>query len=281
MGVTHVVRGDDHLINAGRQTQIYQALGWDVPDWAHVPLIHGPDGKKLSKRHGALGVEAYRDMGYLPGGLRNYLLKLGWSHGDEELFFDDSAIDVFTLGGINSSPARLDFDKMGYINAQHMQREDTESLLTQAKPFLDAKNDGPLSDTEITRITTAMDSLKMRSQTFEDLASQANYLMMKRPLEFPNKVTKVFSKTGALDHLKALTFELNTLEEPEWTAETVQTILSNYAASQEIGFGKIGQPVRAALTAGEPSPDLALVLAFLGKDETLRRIEDILSRYED
>jgi len=120
MGITHVIRGDDHLINAGRQTLIYQALGWDVPEWAHVPLIHGPDGKKLSKRHGALGVEAYRDMGYLPSGLRNYLLKLGWAHGDDEIFFGDDAAKVFTLVGINASPARLDFDKMDYINAQHI-----------------------------------------------------------------------------------------------------------------------------------------------------------------
>jgi len=112
MGVTHVVRGDDHLINAGRQAQIYKAMGWDVPDWAHVPLIHGPDGKKLSKRHGALGVEAYKDLGYLPGGIRNYLLKLGWAHGDMEIFFDDDAAKMFDLGGINSAPARLDFDKM-------------------------------------------------------------------------------------------------------------------------------------------------------------------------
>lgn len=278
MGVTHVVRGDDHLINAGRQTQIYQALGWDVPDWAHVPLIHGPDGKKLSKRHGALGVEAYRDMGYLPGGLRNYLLKLGWSHGDEELFFDEDAIDVFTLDGINSSPARLDFDKMGYINAQHILRENNEKLLTQAIPFLETKNGGPLSDIKSTRVKTAIDSLKVRSQTFEDFANQANYLLLERPLVFSDKTAKIFLKTGVLNHLKALTFELNILEDTLWTADAVQTILSNYAASQEIGFGKIGQPVRAALTAGEPSPDLALVLAFLGKDETLRRIEDVLSR---
>ena len=121
MGVTHVIRGDDHLINAGRQTQLYKALGWDVPVWTHVPLIHGPDGKKLSKRHGALGVEAYEDLGYLPSGLRNYLVKLGWSHGDSEVFLDDAdLIDVYSLSGINSSPARLDFDKMGFINAQHM-----------------------------------------------------------------------------------------------------------------------------------------------------------------
>ena len=130
MGVTHVIRGDDHLINAGRQTQLYQALGWDVPVWAHVPLIHGPDGKKLSKRHGALGVEAYEDLGYLPSGLRNYLVKLGWSHGDSEVFLDDAdLIDVFSLSGINTSAARLDFDKMGFINEEHMAAADDAALL--------------------------------------------------------------------------------------------------------------------------------------------------------
>jgi len=184
MGITHVVRGDDHLINAGRQTLIYEALGWDVPDWAHVPLIHGPDGKKLSKRHGALGAEAYRDMGYLPGGLRNYLLKLGWSHGDEELFFTDEEISkVFTLDGINAAPARLDFDKMDFINGQHILREDDESLMLQTMPFLKEVNQGPLSDGLIARVMAAMETLKPRSKTLKELAEQARYLMLKRPLE--------------------------------------------------------------------------------------------------
>jgi len=183
MGVTHVVRGDDHLINAGRQTLIYQALGWDVPEWAHVPLIHGPDGKKLSKRHGALGAEAYRDMGYLPGGLRNYLLKLGWSHGDEELFFEEGDIaKVFTLDGINSAPARLDFDKMDFINGQHILREDDESLMIQAVPFLEDVNGEPLSDVLKTRVLAAMETLKPRAKTLKELAEQAHYLMLKRPI---------------------------------------------------------------------------------------------------
>ena len=150
MGVTHVIRGDDHLINAGRQTQLYKALSWGVPEWAHVPLIHGPDGKKLSKRHGALGVHAYEDLGYLPSGLRNYLMKLGWSHGDTEVFLDEDELTrAFSLGGINSSPARLDFDKMDFINAQHMTASDDAALLTAAMPFLEAANEGPLSDNAV------------------------------------------------------------------------------------------------------------------------------------
>jgi len=240
MGVTHVVRGDDHLINAGRQTLIYQALGWDVPDWAHVPLIHGPDGKKLSKRHG----------GYLPGGLRNYLLKLGWSHGDEELFFtDDEIAKVFTLDGINAAPARLDFDKMDFINGQHILREDNENLSELATPFLEEVNEGELTEPLKARILAAMDTLKPRAKTLKELAEQARYLLLKRPLEITGKSAKLLKKEGAISH---------------------------YVSENDIGFGKIGQPVRAALTGGAPSPDLSWVLALLGKDEVLGRLSDVI-----
>ena len=277
MGVTHVVRGDDHLINAGRQTLIYQALGWDVPDWAHVPLIHGPDGKKLSKRHGALGAEAYRDMGYLPGGLRNYLLKLGWAHGDDELFFEDDEIaKVFTLEGINAAPARLDFDKMDYINGQHILHEANDNLLTQALPFFEAVNEGPLSDNLKTRILAAMDTLKPRAKTLKELAEQAKYLMLKRPLQITGKSAKPLKKEGAIPHLSALTLRLKSLEEPQWSEENIQTLLQAYVSENDIGFGKIGQPVRAALTGGAPSPDLSWVLALLGKDEVLGRLSDVI-----
>ncbi len=282
MGVTHVVRGDDHLINAGRQTLIYQALGWDVPDWAHVPLIHGPDGKKLSKRHGALGAEAYRDMGYLPGGLRNYLLKLGWSHGDKELFFTDAEISkVFTLEGINSAPARLDFDKMDYINGQHILQEADDSLLTQALPFLEEVNEGALSDTLKTRIHTAMDTLKPRAKTLKELAEQARYLMLKRPLEISGKTAKLLKKEGAISHLSALTLQLKSLEGAQWSEEAIQSLLQAYVSDNDIGFGKIGQPVRAALTGGAPSPDLSWVLTLLGKGEVIGRLSDVINNALD
>jgi len=277
MGVTHVVRGDDHLINAGRQTLIYHALGWDVPDWAHVPLIHGPDGKKLSKRHGALGAEAYRDMGYLPGGLRNYLLKLGWSHGDEELFFtDDDIAKVFTLEGINTSPARLDFDKMDFINGQHILYEADNSLLAQALPFLETVNDGPLSEELKSRILAAMETLKPRAKTLKELAEQARYLMLNRPLDITGKAAKPLKKEGAIAHLSALTLRLDSLEEPQWREDIIQTLIKAYVSENDIGFGKIGQPVRAALTGGAPSPDLSWVLALLGKDEVLGRLSDVI-----
>ena len=277
MGVTHVVRGDDHLINAGRQTQIYQALGWAVPDWAHVPLIHGPDGKKLSKRHGALGVEAYRDLGYLPAGLRNYLLKLGWAHGDIEIFTDAEATKAFTLGGINSAPARLDFDKMDFINGQHILNTETSELLAQAAPFLIAENDGPLSAEKELRLAAAMESLKPRSKTLAEMAAQSAYLLAERPLSISGKKAKPFKNVTTMDYLRSLTSRLNTLEDRQWNDNALQNVLSAFAEEHGIGFGKIGQPVRAALTAGAPSPDLSLVLALLGKKETLGRIEDVLS----
>jgi len=277
MGITHVVRGDDHLINAGRQSLIYKALGWDVPQWAHVPLIHGPDGKKLSKRHGALGAEAYRDMGYLPGGLRNYLLKLGWAHGDEELFFtDDEIAKVFTLNGINAAPARLDFDKMDYINGQHIAQEAGDSLLTQALPFLEEINKDSLSDDLKIRILAAMDTLKPRAKTLKEFAEQARYLMLKRPLKITGKPAKPLKKEGATAHLSALTLRLKSLKGPQWSEETLQKLLQTYVSDNDIGFGKIGQPVRAALTGGAPSPDLSWVLALLGKDEVLGRLSDVI-----
>lgn len=281
MGVTHVIRGDDHLINAGRQTQLYQALEWDIPEWAHVPLIHGPDGKKLSKRHGALGVEAYEALGYLPSGLRNYLMKLGWSHGDEEIFLTDAALaEAFSLSGINSSPARLDFDKMDYINAQHLVEMDDVQLMKLAQPFLDAKNKAPLSPAVSDRIQTAMPTLKPRAKTLVDLADQAHYLMDIRPLDISGKTAKPLQRDGAILLVEALTQTLKSRKDEPWTAEALQALLTDFVEQRELGFGRIGQPVRLALTAGSPSPDLSLVLALLGRDETLGRLDDAISSFK-
>lgn len=277
MGVTHVVRGDDHLINSGRQTQIYEALGWNVPEWAHVPLIHGPDGKKLSKRHGALGVEAYRDLGYIPSGLRNYLLKLGWSHQDIEFFTDESAAAHFTLGGINSAPARLDFDKMNFINGQHILKTGDDELLSRAQPFLEAKNGGAISGEKMQRVSMALSNLKTRSKTLAELAEQAAYLLADRPIQITGKKAKPFKNEDTMDKLRSLTLRLKALEDRQWTEDTVQDLLDAFVKEYEIGFGKIGQPVRMATTGGAPSPDLALVLSLLGKTETLARIDDVLS----
>ena len=281
MGVTHVIRGDDHLINAGRQTQLYQALGWDVPDWAHVPLIHGPDGKKLSKRHGALGVMAYAEMGYLPSGLRNYLMKLGWAHGDDEIFLSDDALtDVFSLDGINSSPARLDFDKMAYVNAQHIEAMDDTTLFAAAHSFLLANRDAPLSDEVNARILAAMPTLKPRAKTLIELAEQAHYLMDIRPFEITGKAAKPLKREGAIGLVSALTQGLKSRKDTQWTSDALQTALQDFTTQHDIGFGKIGQPVRAALTGGAPSPNLSDVLTLLGRDETLARLEDAISAFD-
>jgi len=282
MNITHVVRGDDHLINAGRQAMVYEALGWTIPTWAHLSLIHGPDGKKLSKRHGALSVQEYRDMGYLPSGLKNYLLKLGWSHGDDELYFDEQSITkVFSMKGVNSAPARLDFDKMDYINGQHILRENDETLLSLLTTVIKSKNEYKLNGALTKRLLDAMPSLKSRSKNIIDLADQAEYLLLSRPLHFTENNKKTFRKNGALDHLSALTFKLKCLEGPEWNNDNIQQVIESYLEAKNIGFGKLGQPVRVALTGGKPSPDLSLVLNYLGKSESLLRLQDAIDTYKD
>ena len=279
MGITHVIRGDDHLINAGRQSQIYNALGWDVPIFAHIPLIHGPDGKKLSKRHGALGVEAYQEMGYLPEGLRNYLLKLGWSKGDQDIYLGDTAIKAFDLDGINSAPARLDFDKMDFINGQHILEKSGDEILDIALPFIEAEY-GKLSHEMKSRILAAMPSLKPRSNTLKALVEQARYLLAQRPLIITGKAKKSL-KGDTIVLLSSLTNQLKPLEDVAWTEDNLLTEIKAFAAAQDIGFGKIGQPARAALTAGAPSPDLALVFALLGKDEAIARLKDVITTNKD
>ena len=277
MGVTHVLRGDDHLINAGRQQLIYEALGWEVPTWAHVPLIHGPDGKKLSKRHGALGVEGYREMGYLPSALRNYLVRLGWAHGDDEIFFDDASIaKVFSLDGLNSAPARLDFDKLDYVNQQHIEHLPADELLAHAAPFLEAERGQALSQTELARIREALPTLRPRAKTLIELARVAGYLFDVEPITLAGKWAKPLRREGAGDLVSELTSRLQSLEGAQWTSPSLHAVLQDFVTEREIGFGQVGGPVRAALTRGLPSPDLSDVMAFLGQTETLARLDDAM-----
>ena len=275
MAITHIIRGDDHLVNAGRQAQIYDALGWDRPVFAHIPLIHGPDGKKLSKRHGSLGAEAYRDMGYLPEGLRNYLLRLGWSHGDQEFFTDAEAIAAFDMGGLNKAPSRLDLDKLSHINAHHMVQADDARLCELVLPFL-AGLEGQIEDAAIkaARIRNAMPALKSRASTLEQLAQQAYFLVKARPFQLEGKLSKLLDDE-ARARLNRLFMRL--VETDAWTEEALASVLKQFAESESVGFGKVGQPLRAVLTGGAPAPDLALVMVFLGRDEALDRIKDQLS----
>lgn len=272
MEISHIIRGDDHLVNAGRQCQIYDALGWERPVFAHIPLIHGDDGKKLSKRHGALGVEAYRDMGYLPEGLRNYLLRLGWSHGDQEFFTDDQAQAAFGLNGLNKASARLDFSKMAHVNAHHIEAADDQRLLELANPFIDALENRE-TDAELirNRYLAAMPVLKTRASTLEEIAAQGYFLIKSRPFLIEGKPAKALNDE-ARDRLTRLHTVLQGLA--EWAEPLLAEALKAFAETEEVGFGKIGQPLRAALTGGAQAPDLAHVMAFLGRDESLARIQD-------
>ncbi len=276
MGITHVVRGDDHLVNAGRQKLIYQALGWDVPAFAHVPVIFGPDGKKLSKRHGALGIDAYADMGYLPAGLRNYLARLGWSHADMEVFGDDEITALFELSDINKAPARLDVDKMAFINGKHIKKTDVATLLSYGRKFFEAKNGGPLNEAQMARLVAALPHIASRANTLIELADKAYFVTQERPISITGKAKKPL-KPETESRLRDLLFVLKEVKQEQWTDGNILARLNQYIAAQDIGFGKIGAPLRACLTGGAASPDLSLVLELLGRDEALGRIEDCLN----
>lgn len=271
MGITHIVRGDDHLTNAARQIQLYEALGWQVPVFAHIPLIHGSDSAKLSKRHGALGVEAYKEMGYLPEGLTNYLLKLGWSHGDDEIIPRENAIEWFDLDGINKAPARLDFDKLGHVNAHYLKKTDDSELAKLTSALL--RSEGrEISDNIEQAICNLMPDLKDRAQTLNDLAEKSTFLAAKRPLNIDEKAMKLLKKDGARELLTGLHLKLSTLT--SWTVEDVEEAMRAYAEEQGVGFGKVAQPLRGALTGTTNAPGIFEVLWALGKDEALGRIED-------
>lgn len=271
MGVTHVIRGDDHLVNGGRQAQLSDALGWPRPVFAHIPLIHGPDGKKLSKRHGALGAEAYREMGYLPEGLRNYLARLGWSHGDQELFSDAELIAAFSLEGLNKAPSRLDFDKMAFVNHHHLRLAANDRILALLMDRLEGQTglvDLPMANA---RLTPAVDMLKERSKTLAEMETQAYFLIRQRPFEADDAARKHLS-AEALDRLSRLRAAL--VAHNDWSADALGGALKSFAEAEGVGFGKIGQPLRAALTGGAPAPDMSLVLALLGREETIARLDD-------
>jgi glutamyl-tRNA synthetase len=277
MGVTHIIRGDDHLTNAARQTQIYQALGWEVPVMAHIPLIHGPDGAKLSKRHGALGVEAYREMGYLPAALRNYLVRLGWAHGDQEVFSTDEMVAAFDLPAIGRSPSRFDFAKLENLNGLYMRQTPDEELLAGIEAVL--PQIGParglpavLPDDLRARMLAAMPGLKERARTLVELLDSAAYLYTPRPLPFEDKALAALD-AAARQRLGALTPELEAL--PDWSAAATEAAVRRFVEREGVKLGQVAQPLRAALTGKMTSPGLFDVLAVLGRDESLARIRDV------
>jgi glutamyl-tRNA synthetase len=273
MAVTHIVRGDDHLVNAARQSQIYAALGWTPPVFAHVPLIHGPDGKKLSKRHGAEGVDAFRDLGCVPEGVRNYLLRLGWSHGDQEIFTDAEAKAVFDLSSINKAPARLDLDKLKHVNAHHLRAIEPEPLLESLLDFLRRVRPEQFANAESRRIKLreALPFLKDRAQTLADLANHAQFLLCSRPIAIEAKARKALNPEASA-RLSRAAARLAGLT--DWSPAALKAALDAAADEEGVGFGTLGGPLRAALTGGLPAPDIAIVLSLLGRGDALGRIAD-------
>ena len=270
MGVTHVIRGDDHLNNAARQTMVYDAMGWAVPVWAHIPLIHGPDGKKLSKRHGALGVEEYQAMGYPAAGMRNYLTRLGWGHLDAEIFTSDQAMQMFDLPGIGRAPARLDFKKLENTCGHHMAMGDDAALLHELTTFLHVTGQPALTASQTALMLNAMPSVKTSAKTFPQLIEKARFALESRP------IGRDAAADAALDPvsrgiMKKLTLHL---QNASWDKSGLEPILNAAAAAAGLGFGKLAQPLRAALAGRTASPSVYDMMLVLGRTETLARLAD-------
>lgn len=273
MGVTHIIRGDDHLTNAAKQVVIYQLMGWEVPEFAHIPLIHGPDGAKLSKRHGALGVEAYRAMGYLPEALRNYLLRLGWARGDAEIISTEQAIAWFDLEGVGKSPSRFDFIKLENLNGHYIREADDSNLVNMLPEFM-LEGAAHCLEQHKERVTAGMSGLKQRAKTMKELAEGARFYVMPRPIPMNDKALEILSVPSKkiladlLPHYEALS---------EWTEEATQALAKRLAEEWGLKLGAVAQPLRAALSGSNVSPPIFDVLRVLGKEESLARIQDALA----
>ena len=273
MGVPQVIRGDAHLPNAARQTQIYDALGWPIPGMAHIPLIHGADGAKLSKRHGALGVDAYRAMGYLPDAMRNYLVRLGWSQGDREFFSTPEMVEAFDIGSIGRSPARFDFVKLGNVNGHYMRAATNEALVEALEAALPSMPDAGLAFLDAAQramLLAAMPGLKERAKTLVDLWDGARFLFAARPLAIDDRGAAILA--GGRAHIIALLPLFEAL--PEWSAGAAETIVRDYSEASGVKLGQVAQPLRAALTGRSVSPGVFDVLAVLGREESLARLRD-------
>ncbi len=276
MGVTHIIRGDDHLTNGARQVQIYRAMGWDEPEMGHIPLIHGPDGAKLSKRHGALGVDAYRAKGYLPAAMRNYLARLGWSHGDQEVFTTEELIELFDFDTIGRSPARFDFDKLENLNGIYMRStpdHELMALIEETLPHLEAPAEvatGLSTPAGRQKLAAALPGLKERARTLVGLLESASFLFAARPLPLDEKAEKILAKGGR----ETLAGLLPELETSAWEAAALEDTVRSFAEATERKLGNVAQPLRAALTGTNVSPGIFDVLVVLGREESLARIAD-------
>jgi glutamyl-tRNA synthetase len=271
MAITHVIRGDDHMTNTFRQVQIYKAMGWDVPVFAHLPMILGPDGAKLSKRHGAPAVSDYRDAGYLPEAVRNYLLRLCWSHGDDELISTEQAIQWFDLDGIGKSPARFDFTKLKSVNAHYIQQADDTRLSELARPQLEQALNRALTAAELGLLVRALPDIKPRVQLIPEIATAALFYFQ-RPTTYDDKAQKLLTPE-AKAHLQELTTRLPSLS--EFIGEAIEALFRSYAEEKGLKLGAVAQPFRSALTGSTVSPPIFTAAALLGRDEVVGRINDL------
>lgn len=272
MGVTHVIRGDDHLSNAARQTMVYEAMGWDIPVWAHIPLIHGPDGKKLSKRHGATAVGDYQAQGYPSAGMRNYLTRLGWAHGDAELFTTQQALEMFSLEGIGRSPARLDFKKLESTCGWHIAHGEDAALLHEIEGYLAAAGLPALRDDQRAGLAKALYCVKERAKTFVELIEKAHFVLTSRP---------IVADEAALKHLdpvsRGILNELTPrLQNVSWTKDALEAFLTEVCATHGIGFGKLAAPLRTALAGKTATPSVYDMMLVIGQDETIARLSDVV-----
>ncbi len=274
MGVTHVIRGDDHLNNAARQSLIYDALGWTRPRFAHVPLIHGPDGAKLSKRHGAQAVGEFADMGYLPEAVRNYLARLGWGHGDDEIFTDAQAIEWFDVADVGRSAARLDWDKLNHINTHWLRAADDQRLAALVQGVREARGES-LAEGDAALIATAIPFVKDRAKTTLELADQLAFVLARRPLALDPKTEGLLKEVHTRSRLERLRDRLAAFE--AWDVTALEADIKAFAEGEGVGLGKIGPGLRGMLAGASPAPDLAKTLAALGREESLARMEDALS----
>ncbi len=268
MGVTHVIRGDDHLNNAARQMMIYTVMGWPLPVYAHIPLIHGEDGKKLSKRHGATGVEDYQDMGYPAAAMRNYLARLGWSHGDDEFFTDAQAMEWFDLSGIGKSAARFDFKKLQNLSGQHIAAAADDQLLGEILAYRSKIGDAELSDDKIAGLKNALYCVKDRAKTFGEVIEKAHFILADAPLDIEEKAAKSLDDVSR-SILKSLTPQLHNAT---WTREGLEAVTNAVAEAHEIKFGKMAGPLRAALAGRSVTPSVFDMMLVLGRDETILRL---------
>lgn len=277
MGVTHIIRGDDHLTNAGRQSVIYDALGWEIPVMAHIPLIHGPDGAKLSKRHGALGAEAYRDMGMLPEALRNYLVRLGWAHGDDEIMSLNQMTEWFDFDGLGKGAARFDLAKLTALNGHYIRHGEDEELVSRMIDIMDQVDGGAQmrealeNKNKRRQLIATMPGLKERAKTLIDLIEGARFLFVSRPLALDEKAGKILFEGGS----EVLGRLLPTLENlKEWSADAIEAAVRAFSEAESLKLGAVAQPLRAATTGTTVSPPVFDVLAVLGQEESLARIAD-------